>query len=58
MHITETFEPIRPIYAKDDGRAFALRGMIDHHWRAHYGLSTWASRSYLLIRDLHDWETD
>jgi hypothetical protein len=47
--ITHTFEPIRPIYAHDDGRAYGARAVLGNEYRVHYGLTDWPSRSYWIV---------
>ena len=50
MTTTRTFEPIRPIYAEDDGRAYysdAMRSLGQP--RVYYGHWHWPSRSYWLV---------
>jgi hypothetical protein len=50
MTTTRTFEPIRPIYAEDDGRAYysdAMRSLGQP--RVYYGHWHWPSHSYWLV---------
>jgi len=48
MKITQTYEPIRSIYAPDDGSAYYYQVPCGAP-RVDYGLSDWPSRSYLMI---------
>jgi len=48
MTITETHEPIRSIYAPDDGSAY-YRPVLLGPPRIEYGLSDWPSRSYMMV---------
>lgn len=47
--ITETFEPIRPLRAPDDGSAYCDKLILGTGWLTHYGQSDWPSRSYMLV---------
>jgi hypothetical protein len=50
MQITTTFEPIRPIYAHEDGRAYysdALQSLGQP--RVYYGNYWWPSASHWLV---------
>jgi hypothetical protein len=49
--ITQTYEPLRPLYASDDGAPYyvsAPRHCVEHP-RVDYGSSLWPSRSYWLV---------
>lgn len=48
MEITQTFEPIRPLAAPDDGAAYCSR-YLGREFRVFYGESHWPSRSYWLV---------
>lgn len=45
--ITQTFEPIRPIYLKDDGSAGYHNALGTG--RVFYGAADWPSRSYAIF---------
>lgn len=48
--ITKTFEPIRPIWLSDDGKAGFAHALLDRNTgRVFYGCSDWPSRSWMLI---------
>jgi hypothetical protein len=49
MKITETFEPVRSIYAPDNGSAYAAPMILENGYRVHYGNSHWPSLSYWLV---------
>ena len=49
MTITQTYEPIRSIYAPDDGSAYAQPGVLRPEWTVHYGESHWPSKYYWLV---------
>lgn len=53
MQITQTFEPIRPIYAPSDASPYGY-GTLFGGYAVIYGESYWCSRSYLIIRPDND----
>ncbi len=52
MKITQTFEPVRPINAPDDGSVYA--SMVPSvGMRVHYGQYHWPSCSYWIVPRSH-----
>ena len=47
--MTQTFEPIRPLRAPDNGAAYADKIILSSDYRVDYGRPEWPSRSYTLI---------
>lgn len=47
--ITNTFEPIRSIYAPDDYSAFVNHEVLGPVMFVDYGSTTWPSRSYWIV---------
>ncbi len=56
--ITKTYEPIRPIYADDNGCAFAMRSIIGGAWRVFYGWSSWPTMSYWQVPRCGAWDAE